>query len=47
LKGDSRPFARAHRVRTFLIFGDIEGKLDVLDVQCTNARARADIASKG
>jgi hypothetical protein len=31
----SRPFARAHRVRTFLIFGGIEGKLDVLNVECT------------
>jgi hypothetical protein len=23
--------------RTYLVFGDIEGKLDVLHVECTNA----------
>jgi hypothetical protein len=26
--------------RTYVIFGDIEGKLDVLHVECTNALAR-------
>jgi hypothetical protein len=29
--------------RTYLIFGDIEGKLDVLRVECTSATARAAI----
>jgi len=27
--------------RTYLIFGDIEGTLDVLRVECRSARARA------
>ncbi len=26
--------------RTYLIFGDIEGKLDVLNVECTRCAAR-------
>jgi hypothetical protein len=26
--------------RTYLVFGDIEGKLDVLRVECTSATAR-------
>ena len=26
--------------RTYLIFGDIEGKLDVLRVECTNRKGR-------
>jgi hypothetical protein len=30
--------------RNYLTFGDIEGKLDVLRVECINARARASVA---
>ena len=29
------PAARARATRTYLIFRDIEGKLDVLNVECT------------
>jgi hypothetical protein len=29
------------------VFGDIEGKLDVLNVECTNCARRAAITSKG
>ena len=32
---------RQHMARSYLIFGDIEGKLDVLRVECTTPRFRA------
>jgi hypothetical protein len=34
-------------MRTYLIFGDIEGKLDVLNVECTNCARKGAITSKG
>jgi hypothetical protein len=33
--------------RTYLIFGDIAGKLDVLNVECSNCTRKGRFTSKG